>query len=95
MLQYSIGGIGALVDKVKDALPNLEDVVDENILDYCNLDKTVRLNYPHMVDLVQESVLIMSELVSELASLVAALSVLVQNRICADLCPLNTWTETC
>ncbi len=35
------GGISAVVEKVKEALPALEEIVDENILDYCTLDKTV------------------------------------------------------
>ena len=30
-----------MVEKVKNALPALEDIVDENILDYCTLDKKV------------------------------------------------------
>ncbi|CAL8460669.1 g199 [Coccomyxa elongata] len=32
-------GVSAVVEKVKNALPALEDIVDENILDYCTLDK--------------------------------------------------------
>lgn len=46
------GGLGAVVEKVKDALPSLEDVVDENILEYCSLDKLVRLKgFSHVIHL--------------------------------------------
>jgi hypothetical protein len=34
------GPLGAVVDKVKDAL-GIDEVVDENILEYCSLDRTV------------------------------------------------------
>ena len=35
--------VGAVVDKVKEAVGAIEEIVDENILDYCSLDKLVRL----------------------------------------------------
>lgn len=35
------GAIGAVVDKVKEAVGAVEEIVDENILDFCSLDKVV------------------------------------------------------
>lgn len=42
-----------MVEKVKNALPALEDIVDENILDYCTLDKKVPINPFNAVTLLE------------------------------------------
>ncbi len=34
-----------MVDKVKQAVGAVEEMVDENILDYCSLDKLVRRTF--------------------------------------------------
>lgn len=41
ILVHHAGGFGAVVDKVKDALGIEDETVDENILEYCSLDKAV------------------------------------------------------
>lgn len=42
-----------MVEKVKNALPALEDIVDENILDYCTLDKKVPNNLSYAVTVLE------------------------------------------
>ena len=37
------GALSVVVDKVKEAVGAVEEIVDENILDYCSLDKLVSL----------------------------------------------------
>lgn len=38
--------MGAVVDKVKEAVGAVEEIIDENILDFCSLDKVVGVPKP-------------------------------------------------